>query len=81
MQNLSGRVTVVTGASRGVGKGVAIALADVPNLSNDELKRIAHGMYRDGKSQRTIAKAVGRSVSTVNSWLTGENKHAGGTSR
>lgn len=55
------------------GVHVAITTADVPAPSEGELKRIALAMHREGKSQRTIAKAVGRDQSTVSRWL-GEAK-------
>jgi hypothetical protein len=51
------------------GVHVAITLADVPSLSDEELKRIAFTMHREGKSQRTIAKAINRSLGCVNKWL------------
>ena len=48
---------------------VAIPITEVPNPPDDELKAMAAKMHREGKTQRAIAKAVGRSVSTVNEWL------------
>jgi Homeodomain-like domain len=60
------------------GVHVAIPITDVPNLPDDELKRIALRMHRDGATQRTIARAVNKSVSTVNKWLTGEEAKCSG---
>jgi hypothetical protein len=54
------------------GVHVAVPITEVPNLPDDELKRMALRMHREGKSQRAIAKAVSRSVSTVHSWLAAE---------
>jgi hypothetical protein len=61
------------------GVHVAIPICEVPDLPDEDLKRIALRMHREGSSQRTIAKAVGRSVSTVHAWLTSEaGKRSGG---
>ena len=54
------------------GVHTAISMADVPSPPEDELKALALKMQAEGKSQRTIASAVGRSVGTVNSWLNAE---------
>lgn len=70
---------VIADATIGHGEGgepirygvhVAIPITEVPNPPDDELRGMAIKMQREGKSQRSIAKAVGRSVSTVNEWLT-----------
>ena len=53
------------------GVHVAIPITEVPNPPEEELRAMAAKMHREGKSQRTIAKAVGRAVSTVNEWLNG----------
>jgi AAA domain/Homeodomain-like domain len=62
------------------GVHVAIPITDVPDVPEEELRRIALRMHREGNTQRTIAKAIGRSVGTVNNWLTGEGakRSAGG---
>jgi hypothetical protein len=54
------------------GVHVAIPITEVPNLPEDELKAIALRMHREGKSQRTIARAVGRDQSRVSRWLNPE---------
>ena len=51
------------------GVHVAISIGDVPAPAEAELKAIALRMHGEGKSQRAIAKAVGKSASTVNAWL------------
>ena len=49
-------------------------MADVPAPPEEELKRIAAVMHREGKTQRSIAKAIGRDQATVSRWLNGETK-------
>jgi hypothetical protein len=52
------------------GVHVAITMADVPAPPEEELKAMALKMNREGKSQRSIAKAVGRDQSRISRWLT-----------
>jgi hypothetical protein len=52
-----------------VGVHVAIPMAEVPNPPDHELRRIAEKMHREGATQRSIAKAVNKSVGWVNKLL------------
>ena len=44
-------------------------MTEVPNPPEEDLKRMTLAMHREGKSQRTIAKAVGRPLTAVHRWI------------
>jgi hypothetical protein len=59
------------------GVHVAIPATDVPNPPEEELKALAAKMHREGKAYRNIAKAVGRSTSTIHEWSTAPARSLG----